>query len=204
MHSHAVVSWLTCASLVLASSVAAAQAGAAKSDRPGPGPAAANRPSRGPMGNAGMMGRGGPMGGRGMMGDDGDGDACPMMDGGGMMMGGDHDGSHMHLRMIERMADELGLPEATRKKIQDLVYEAKKQAIPMHSELEQATLELQRAMDQDKPDTDAVLKLFDRVSQAKSALARLHLRTMLDVQKLLSPEQRKKLRGHMMKGMGGR
>ncbi len=176
--------------VLLGSSAAFAQMAPAHDHAGGPG--------GGPGGGGhGMMGHGG--GSRG--GEDCDSDDCPMKHHGGMMgMGGhgDDDGPNTHWGMFEHMADELGLPDATRKKIADLVYEAKKQGIALRADLEQAKLELHRLMEQDKPDTEAILKQFDKVGQVKNELAKLRLRTMLQVQQLLTPEQRKKARSHMM------
>jgi Spy/CpxP family protein refolding chaperone len=198
---HDKLAWsISFALVLLAGAPALAQPGPGPAHEHGPGgPAAAGGP--GAAGPHHMMGGG--MGGH----DEGgcDSESCPMKHGHGGMMGDHDDGDQpgMHMAMFEHMADELGLPDATRKKIKDMLYEAQKQSITLHADLEQAKLELQHMMDQDKPDTEAVLKQFDKVAQAKTALAKVGMRTMLEAQKLLTPEQRKKVREHMMKMRGG-
>jgi Spy/CpxP family protein refolding chaperone len=177
--------WLVCAP-------ALAQMG------PGHGPGPGGPPPAGPKEGRGKMMMGGGMGGMDM--DEGcDPASCPMMQG----HGDDHPG--MHLRMLEHVVDDLGLSEAARKNVRDAIYEATKQAITLGAELAQTGLELRRLMEQDKPDVEAVLKQVEKIGQLRTELMKLHVRTVLKIEQLLTPDQRKKLRGRMhgMPGMHG-
>ena len=49
-------------------------------------------------------------------------------------------------------------------------------------------------MDQDKPDEDAVLKQVEKLGQLGTELNKVRLRTLLKIQAMLTPEQRKQLR----------
>jgi Spy/CpxP family protein refolding chaperone len=138
-----------------------------------------------------------------------DSDSCPMMKmkGGGeggcpMMHGGKGGHGHMdpmdHMdQMGNRMADMLGLPDATRKKLNDIGYEAEKQSIAIRADLEQAKLDMSRLMAQEKPDSDLILKQVEKMGQLKTELKKIHVRAMLECRKLLTPDQRKKMEDHM-------
>jgi Spy/CpxP family protein refolding chaperone len=160
---------------------------------PAPGPAAGGKDGHGMM-----MGHGPGKGGKGPMGhgeegdDDCDGESCPMHHG----RGGDGDHHGMGLEKLEHLVDELGLSDAARKSVKDAIYEATKQGITLGAELAQARLELGRLMEQDKPAEDAVLKQLDKMGQLHTELMKLRVRTLLKIQALLTPEQRKKLRQH--------
>ena len=167
----------------------------------GPGPAHGTEASGPKTGHGPMMEGGGSKGGHGPMkmggmDDHGDCDAehCPMMHGHGH---GDGPRGGMRMKMIERIADELGVSDAARKNIKDAIYEATKQSIALGAELAQAQLEMHRLMEGDKPDADAVLKLVDKAGQLRTELMKLHVRTMLKIEQQLTPDQRKKLRKRM-------
>ncbi len=180
-----------------------------------PGAPPSAPPAAAPAGHehhgAGPAAQGGPgHGGEGH--EDCDSESCPMKHGKGGGHGdadcpmkgghGDEDDGARGLGQFEQMIDQLGLPEATHKKIKDLAYEAEKQSIAVRAELEQAKLEMHHLMEQDKTDNDAVLKQLDKVGQLKNDLAKIRMRAWLEARKLLSPEQRKKMRAQMMHGGG--
>jgi Spy/CpxP family protein refolding chaperone len=99
-----------------------------------------------------------------------------------------------HAGALERMAEKLGLASPARKKIQDLNYEARKRAIALKAEAERAKLELERALEQDLPDTDGILKQMDKVGQLKTEFQKVWMKARLEASKLLSPEQREQLK----------
>ncbi|MFI5308778.1 MAG: Spy/CpxP family protein refolding chaperone [Polyangiales bacterium] len=183
--------WLL-GTLLLTASPALAQMGPPA----GHGPAGGD--AHGPMKPGGEMGPGHGMGhgdmGHGHMGmhedDDCDGESCPYMH------GDDDDGHGMHMRRLEQIAGELGLSDAVRKNVKDAIYDATKQGIALGADLAQARLELGRLLDQDKPDSDAVLKQVDKVGQLRTELVKVRIRTMLKIMGMLTPEQRKKLKQH--------
>jgi Spy/CpxP family protein refolding chaperone len=99
-----------------------------------------------------------------------------------------------HAGILERMADKLGLANPARKKIQDLNYEARKRAIALKAEADRAKLELERALEQDMPDTDGILKQMDKVGQLKTEFQKVWMKARLEASKLLTPEQREQLK----------
>jgi len=100
--------------------------------------------------------------------------------------------------MIEKVAGELGLQEATLKKIRDLAYETEKKSIEFDSQLETAFLDLRRLMDADQPDEKKVMGQVDKIGALEIQLKKLHIKTLLSVREMLSPEQRQKLKQLMM------
>jgi Spy/CpxP family protein refolding chaperone len=103
----------------------------------------------------------------------------------------DRDGDRP-LAMLERLANKL--PEAARKKILDLAYEAQKRSITLRADAQRAKLELERSLQQELPDTDTVLKHMDKVGQLKTEVRKVWMKARLEATKLLTPEQREQLK----------
>ncbi len=142
----------------------------------GAAPAEARGRGRGPSGGPGM-GPGGPGGGPGM---------------------------GFNPRLIEAVAGELGVTDATLTKIKDLIYETQKAHIKMRGELETAHLELRRLMDTDQPKVDAVMRQVDKIGGLETKFKKSQLKMMLAVRGMLTPEQRTKLKQIMANRRGMR
>lgn len=128
---------------------------------------------------------------------------------GGCSHGKGHHGSGMHgddghMEMMLRMAEQIGVSEATRKKIAAAAFEARKRSIALEAELEQARLELERLMHEDASDDATVLAQVEAVGRAETALEKHRIQTMLSIRKLLSPQERAKLRSTMKEKHHGR
>jgi Spy/CpxP family protein refolding chaperone len=133
--------------------------------------------------------------------------SCPMhgdhpmhadgdMHGPGPMHGPGHgpEGGEHEAMLLAHLADVVELSAPLRKKVDELVYEAEKRAIGLRADAERAGLELHHALDQDVPDADVVLKQLDKVGQLETELRKLWMKARLDAGKLLTPEQRERLR----------
>jgi Spy/CpxP family protein refolding chaperone len=102
-------------------------------------------------------------------------------------------GPGFHPGRIEAAAAELGVNEATLAKIKDLAYKAETDAIAIRAEMQRAELELKRLMDQDKPDTAAVMRQVEQVGAVETRMRKNRTQLLLAVRELLTPEQRARL-----------
>jgi len=184
------------AALCLAPVVAAAQ--------PGPGPKGAGNATDAPGCAYHKDGRGCPHCGH--HGDEHGGcGGCAHEGGPRAGHGGPHGERGMHPEKLVRMAEKAGVKAATREKIADVAFEARKQAITLEAEVEKARLDLGRLMHEDETDDAKVLAQADAVNQAESALRRHRVQTMLSIRKLMTKAERAKLRKLMFeKHHGGR
>ena len=96
--------------------------------------------------------------------------------------------------MVVRMAEKVGVSEATRKKIAALAFEAHEKAIVLEAEIDKARLQLRRMMHEGDADEAAVLKQVEAVGAAETALEKHRVQAMFAIRKLLTEAQRKKLR----------
>ena len=142
-----------------------------------------------------MMGKGGDMMcgpgmGTGMM-------MCGPGMGGGMMMCG---GKHKCAGGFLGMKEELGLTDAQVKKLKSMKMNQKKKAIDDGAEIQKIELELHELMGEDEIDIKAVDRIIDKIADQKAKIQKNCIRGMVDARKVLTSEQRKKLKG--MKGAG--
>ncbi|GEM_PF-4421859 len=107
---------------------------------------------------------------------------------------------------------ELGLTDDQVKKIEDAWYASVEAEVDLRAAAEKAHLELARLLHRETLDDEALAKAIDRVTEADAALARNRLQRRVEIAKILTPEQRRKLeelmrqhRGrHGMKGRKGK
>lgn len=100
--------------------------------------------------------------------------------------------------MIEEVAGRLGLAPDTLKKIRQLAYDTEKKVIEIDYQMQRSFLELRQLLDEDLPDTERVMGQIEKVGQLDIRLRQEQIRLLLEVRKLLSPEQRAKLRELML------
>jgi protein CpxP len=178
----------------------------------------------------GMRRRQGMIGRRGMMGrqamreqeKDDDEDAAPqrrMRDHRGMRDIGDimhHGGMIQH--HIERLARHLELTEEQRTQMWTVLGSQAKEAIRLKADVETLALDLRQLLEADPVDLARVKPLLQSMAGKEADLRLLHITAMQDMSKILTPEQRQKLRiirhsmmdhggmmgHHGMMGMGGR
>lgn len=135
------------------------------------------------------------MGRRGMMG------MGKMMGHGGMI--------HHHL---ERLAQQLELSEEQRTQMWSVLGNHAKEAIRLQADLGTLAIDLRQLLEADPVDLAKVKPLLQSIAGKEADLRLLHITAMQEMGKILTPEQRQKLRtirrGMMshsgMMGMGGR
>ena len=131
-----------------------------------------------------------------MMGKGGDMMCGPGMGCGLMMCGGRHKCAGGFIGMKE----ELGLADAQVKKLKSMKMNQEKKAIDDRAEIQKMELELHELMSEDEINIKAVDRIIDRIATQKAKIQKNCIRGMVDARKVLTSEQRKKLKG--MKGAG--
>ncbi len=109
-------------------------------------------------------------------------------------------------RMQQRkdFAEELGLSSEQQEKIRQIRLAARKQNIEQRAKLQLARLELHELMQADAPDQKQIEAKLTEMSKLREAAMRSHVTTFLEVQKVLTPEQRKKAKDLRPWGIGPR
>jgi len=95
---------------------------------------------------------------------------------------------------LEEMADKIGADSQTIAKIKDLAYNANKELIGLRAEMDQNHLEMKRLMDLDSPDDKAIIAQIDKIGAVEIKLRKNRISLLLAVRKILTPEQRTKLK----------
>jgi Spy/CpxP family protein refolding chaperone len=103
-----------------------------------------------------------------------------------MMMRGE--GPAMRLRL----AEELNLTDEQKDQIHQIFLDARKKNIDVNAKQQLARIELHELMTADSPDQKKIDAKVAELSQLHSAKMSSHIASVLAVQKLLTPEQRKK------------
>lgn len=112
-----------------------------------------------------------------------------------------------------RVAQKLGLTDDQVQQLDKISYDSRMKMIDLHAAVEKEQLELGHELQADHPNEDAVLGQVDKVSQAKAAIARARVRTLLATRSVLSPQQWQELKSLRMdfhprfwrvRGSGGR
>lgn len=107
---------------------------------------------------------------------------------GGMM----HRGMMMGERTGKSFAEELGLTDAQKTQINQTMLDMRKKNIDVEAKLKLAGIELHELMSADTPDQGKINAKISEVSQLREKIMRSHIETKLAIQKVLTPEQRKK------------
>lgn len=95
---------------------------------------------------------------------------------------------------LEELADKIGANSQTIAKIKDLAYNANKELIGLRAEMDQNHLEMKRLMDLDSPDDQAIIAQIDKIGAVEIKLRKNRINLLLAVRKILTPEQRTKLK----------
>jgi Spy/CpxP family protein refolding chaperone len=95
----------------------------------------------------------------------------------------------MHGRKFDAVADRLKLSPELRTKVQDSVYKSSSAALEIKARIDRAELDLKHLMAQKSFDEKAVMKAVDALNAAEADLRKNRMQLMLDVRKLLTPEQ---------------
>lgn len=92
-----------------------------------------------------------------------------------------------------QVAERLGISTDQRKKIEAAVQEHRLKQIDLRAALEKAQVTMQPLMNADSPDEGKVLSQIDRVHQAQAELQKDEVRLQLEIRRVLSADQWKRL-----------
>lgn len=94
---------------------------------------------------------------------------------------------------FEAIGDRLGLSDDQRAKVSDIVYDYQTRQVDLRAKVDKAEIELARVLDAEKPDDKAVLKAVDALIAAEADVKRNKVLMMLEIRKVLTPEQWRQL-----------
>ncbi|MGH7494538.1 MAG: Spy/CpxP family protein refolding chaperone [bacterium] len=95
--------------------------------------------------------------------------------------------------MHERLAEALNLSDEQKAQIRQIMVDTRKKNIDTKAKLELAQLELHELMRVDAPDQKKIDAKITEVSKLRETMMRARIESRLAMQKLLTPEQRKKM-----------
>ncbi len=108
----------------------------------------------------------------------------------------------MWQRGITRLYDELKLTDEQKAKLQNLFFEFRKNQADIAGKLNKARIELQELLAAEKPDKSAIDRKLDEISGYMKELSKNRVERWLNIQQILTPEQRKILRERFGYGFG--
>lgn len=89
--------------------------------------------------------------------------------------------------------EELDLTQDQLLKIKQLRTESREKTLNLRHEIHMTFMEQKEELEKDAPDTKKLDATCDKISDSQKALMKLRLNDMLEVKKILTPEQNKKL-----------
>lgn len=95
------------------------------------------------------------------------------------------------------IVEALNLTPEQQRKLEDLRYQQRKEAADLRRDMELKRLDLQRELDRDTPNTAAVDRLLDEQGALRTKLGKAKIHHMLDMKKILTPEQWSKVKDRM-------
>ena len=125
-------------------------------------------------------------------------DADMDMPGPGGFMGRGHMG---HGMMLAGLAEDLGLTEEQQTKLRALHFESAKGRLQTRTNLQLRRLELQELLEQDEPNQAELDKRIKALTDAQGAATRQHIEHRMAFRRVLTPEQRTKLRNTVRQHM---
>ena len=93
-----------------------------------------------------------------------------------------------------RLNSELGLNTNQADAIRKIMYDTRRNMIQLRADQEAARAEIEFQMDSDAPDEKAVMAACEKLGQVNAEIARNRVRNQLEVSKILTPEQREKMK----------
>ncbi len=99
------------------------------------------------------------------------------------------------------IAQKVGIPPETVKKVRDLSFEANEALITLEADLKRAQLELEKALVQPAVDEAAVMNKLEVVGRAELAVRKNRMGLMVRIRKAVGPEAWERLQGEMPERM---
>jgi Spy/CpxP family protein refolding chaperone len=97
-----------------------------------------------------------------------------------------------------KIAQELGLSQEQVQKLEDLRYQNQKQMVDIRRDLQLKMLDIRREMGKDNPDPQVLDRLVDEAAAIRARQQKTRIHHLLDVKKVLTPEQWAKGRQMLM------
>lgn len=96
-------------------------------------------------------------------------------------------------QFLDEHAERLGIDDATREKMRAIEENAREEGQGFEVRQQQLHQEMHALLDVEKPDVAAVMRQADKMGEAHAEALKHHLRAMLAIRALLTPEQLKEL-----------
>ena len=123
-----------------------------------------------------------------------------------------HDGHFGRWWNDPRLAQQLGITDDQKHKMDDIFLQHRLKLIDLDASLEKQEVQLRPMIEADQPDEGKVLAQIDAIAQARAELEKANARMLFDIRKTLTADQWKKLKalreehhpGEMRRGLGDR
>lgn len=92
----------------------------------------------------------------------------------------------------EKVAKELKLTEQQRAQIEEHNFEIKKAVTRAQADLEIAEMELEKALEADEVDHEAIMKKLDEIGKIRTEIQKKNIERLLHAKSVLTPEQKEK------------
>lgn len=96
-----------------------------------------------------------------------------------------------------KVVQALKLTPEQQQKLEDLRYQRRKDGANLRRDMELKRLDLERELDKDTPDVAALDRLLDEQGALRTKMGKARIHQMLDMKKILTPEQWNKVRDRM-------
>jgi Spy/CpxP family protein refolding chaperone len=92
------------------------------------------------------------------------------------------------------LVQKLGITGDQQKKMDEILQQHRLQLVDLHAAVQKQELTLEPLVSADQPDENKILAQIDRVAQARADLEKANARMLLDIRRVLTPEQWQKLK----------
>ena len=92
------------------------------------------------------------------------------------------------------LAQKLGITADQQKKMDDILQQHRLRLVDLHATLDKQELMLEPLVSADQPDETKILAQIDKVAQARADLEKANARMLLEIRRVLTPEQWQKLK----------
>ncbi len=99
----------------------------------------------------------------------------------------------------KQVAKKLDLSPKQEETLKNINYEMQKKRIDLEAKIKLARLELEQELDKEDVDEDAALKLVEKTGNYRTEVRKAEVSRMIGIKKILTPEQREKMRDFMAK-----
>jgi len=99
-----------------------------------------------------------------------------------------------------QLAQRLGISAEQRSKVEALMQEHRLKRIDLNAALQKAQVTLEPLVNAEQPDETKILAQMDRVAQAQAELQKDEMRQQLEIRRVLTPEQWRRLQQERQEG----